>query len=216
MDIHIICPFSRGFMIPVLIKYLKPCNIQFYPVCDSKEMEYFKNNTESWIHPVSCPPLTIPGDQAYRKLNDFIDSQTIVDDDYYGFMGDDDMYEPGFFDTIRQHESDIIFCSLYRGDTIPEGAHPHPAKPLIIRGPESVRVYNIGLPQYIIKGRILKKIRFNNANNFDDGLFAEDLLKRFKNILFLPDLFVFGNSFYPCRYTSSKNFIKPEWRLPEL
>ena len=215
MNIHVGTQFHRKHLLNTLIMYLKPMEIEWYPVCDSNEIAAFDDNIEDWIHPILCEPLQSPPEHACRKLNDFLDSIEINDDDYYCFLGDDDMYEQGFFDTIREQTAEIVMCSLSRGNAIPEGAHPHPTYPLIISGPESVRVYNIGMAQYIMKGKIAKQIRFKNQNNFDDGLFAEELKSRWPNkIEYLPYLFVFGNYFEPGRYTDDSWKLKDNWRLP--
>lgn len=215
MRIHVITPFYRKHLLPTIINYLKFTGIEWYPVCDEIDIRAFDSNDELWIHPILCAPLN-RNDHAVRKLNDFIDVTDIIDDDYYGFCGDDDGYEPGFFDTIRRQSAKIIFTSLSRGDTIPNGAHPHPTYPLIIRGPEDVKPCNIGLCQFVIKGEILRQMRFHNKHNYDDGLFAQELKDRFPNdCVYLPDLFSFGNYLEPGRYTSDAWKIKPHWRLPE-
>jgi hypothetical protein len=220
MNIHIITPFHRENMIKTLIKYMEPMNIIWYPVCDPDEIQSFEGINEDWIRPVLCPPLIIPPDQAFRKLNDFLNAAEIIDKDYYAFMGDDDMFEPGFFDVIKQQTAKIIFCSLARGDTIPaeaEGAGRHPVYPLIINGPEDVRVFNIGLMQFIIKGEIARQVRFNNTSNHDDGKMAEFLKNTFPDdIVYLPGWFGFGNYFEPGRYTNNNWKLKPEWKLPEI
>ena len=144
----------------------------------------------------------------------------IIDEDYYGFMGDDDMYEDGFFDAIRQQTSKIVYVSLSRGNATPTNdpkAAPHPTFPLIIKGLDNVKVCAIGLPQYFMKGSILKQMRFNNTKNCDDGYFAEELAKRWPNDLkFLPEYFAFGNFFEPGRYTNNNWKLKPNWELPKL
>ena len=216
MKIHVGTQFHRNYLLPTLIHYLEPMNIKWYPVCDPEEIKTFENINKPWIHPILCKPLQSPPEHACRKLNDFIENIAINDNDYYCFMGDDDMYEPGFFDVIRKQTTPIIFVSLSRGDTIPEGAHPHPTYPLIMRDPDDVRVYNIGMTQYIMKGSIVKQMRFKNQNNFDDGIFGEDLKNKFPNqAKFIHDLFVFGNYFEPGRYTNDNWKLKKHWELPK-
>jgi hypothetical protein len=216
MKIHVGTQFHREGLLKTLIHNLEPMGIEWYPVCDSEEIKAFETNNKPWIHPILCKPLQSPPEHACRKLNNFLDGIEIDDNDYYCFLDDDSMYEPGFFDVIRQQTSKIIFCSLSRGDSIPVGAHPHPTYPLIIRGLNDVRVYNIGMCQYIIKGEIAKKVRFRNQNNFDDGIFAENLKRLFPHDChFLPDLFVFGNYFEPGRYNNNWK-IKSHWKGPEI
>lgn len=216
MRVHLISAFYRKHLLPTLVHYFKPMSIDWYPVCDYNDIEVFRNNTETWIHPVLCPPLKLPGDQAFKKLNDFIDQKIIIDDDYYCFCGDDDMYEQGFFDEIRKQTSNIIFVSVCGGDTIPPTS-PHNTAPLIIRSVDDIAICRIGLPQYIIKGHILKQMRFKNEQPYDDGTFAVELKTKFPNDLkFIPDLFAFGNYFEPGRYTNNNWKLKAHWELPKI
>jgi hypothetical protein len=216
MRVHIISAFYRKQLVPTLVNYFEPMNIDWYPVCDYNDIEIFKDNTKTWIHPILCPPLKLPGDQAFKKLNDFIDQKIIIDNDYYCFCGDDDMYEPGFFDVIKQQTAKIIFTSIACGDTIPPTS-PHNIHPMIIRTFDDIAICRIGLPQYIIKGEILKQIRFKNEQPYDDGTFAVELKTRFPNdCIFLPDLFAFGNYFEPGRYTNDNWKLKSNWELPKI
>jgi hypothetical protein len=220
MQINIICPFYRQYLLPTLIKYLEPMHIQWHPVCDPIDIQAFSDNTKQWIHPVLCKPFRA-GEMCYRKINDWIDLNldTINNDDYYGFMGDDDMYEPGFFDIVRQQTAKILMYSCYRGDAKtnnPPPAENHPAHPLIINGLDDVHVGKIGLGMYILKGSILRQMKFNITHKWGDGAFAQDLKAKWPNyIKFLTDLFVFGNYFEPGRFNTSEKFLKSSWRLPK-
>jgi hypothetical protein len=195
-------------------------DIIWHPICDPIDIEPFEDNKISWIKPFLCPPF-LKTDQPYRKFNDFIEGSDIVDNDYYCFIGDDDMFEEGFFDVIRQQTSKILINSCYRGDVIPDGGIPrsrHPIYPLIMRELENIHYGNIGLGMFTIKGEILKQTRFiaepvsdDTAYCFGDGLYAENLKNKWPNeIKFLTNLFVLGNYFQPGRYTenSKNNFIK--------
>lgn len=198
--IHIVCPFYREHLLPTLIKYLEPMNIIFHPVITP-----FENVPDSrpWIMPLVTPINAYV--IAYEKINQFIKQYQINDDDYYGFMGDDDMYPPDFFDTIRQQTANILVYSLLRGDRIPEdNIEKHPIYPLIISKPSDMQVCNIGLLQYIVKGHILKQTRFNSNHKWGDGMYAEMLRDTFPNdIKFLPDLFAWGNYLQPGRYITN-------------
>ncbi|MHA1342376.1 MAG: hypothetical protein ACTSQG_00185 [Promethearchaeota archaeon] len=214
MKIHIITPFYRQHLLPTLIKYLEGIDIEWHPVCDPVDIKAFENNDKSWVHPLLCPPLKIPGDQCYRKFNDFIDAGDIINEDYYGFMGDDDMFEPGFFDVIRQQTAKIIVYSNYRGNNPTSN---HPQYPLIMKNIDDICVCNIGTGMYIVKGEILKQTKFKIDHIWDDGRYAENLKNKWPNdIQILPDLFIFGNYFEPGRFTSKENFIKNTWELPQI
>jgi hypothetical protein len=217
MKIHVITPFYRKQLLPVLIGYLAPFDVEWHPVCDPIDIRAFENNNYKWIHPLLCKPFC-PSDMCYRKINDFIDAGNIIDGDYYSFMCDDDMYEPRFFNVIREQTKKIIFHSCCRGDTIPNipGAENHPVYPLIINTPDDIRVCNIGLGMYIIKGDILKQIRFSNIDKWGDGMMAVELKTRWPNdFIIISDLFVFGNYFEPGRFTTKESFIKSNWELPK-
>jgi hypothetical protein len=189
-------------------------NIQWYPMV-SPERDIFEKR--SWVHPLHTKEL-VPGEACFRKLNDFLETQEIIDSDYYGFIDDDSMYEPGFFDIIRQQTAKIIIYSLSRGDTIPnDEVAKHPTNPLIIKSLRDIRVGNIGLPQYILKGEIIKQTRFDPTHYHGDGYYAHILRMKFpQEIKILSDLFVFGNYFQPGRYTDATKFLKPSWFLPEI
>lgn len=217
MNIHIICPFSRKKLLPTLIKYLKPTGIIWHPVCDPNDIVAFENIDESWIKPFLCEPFK-PNDMCYRKIDDYLNANNIIDDDYYGFTGDDDMYEPGFFNVIRSQTAKILVYSCYRGDSISDepNSEPHPVYPLIINKLDDIRTCNVGLGMYMLKGEILKQIRFGNEHKWGDGYFAEELKRRWPNdIKIITDLFVFGNYFQPGRFTSKEKFLKSNWELPK-
>lgn len=215
MKIHILTPFHRVHLIQTLIHYLEPMNIEWYPIVLPKENVPSFNR--DWIHPVCLKKETmLTNFIPYEKINDFIATQEIFDADYYSFLGDDDMYEPGFCDVIRQQTSKILFYSIYRGDSIPKNAEPHPPIPIILKSLNDIRVCNIGFGMCTLKGEILKQTRFKMTHKWDDGRYMESLKLKFPNeIKILSDTFVFGNYFEPGRYTNKTKFIKPNWELPE-
>lgn len=110
MKAHVLTPFYRKHLTKTLIAYFEKMDIIWHPICDPTDIEPFKDNTRDWIQPLLCSPL-VPTDQCYRKFNDFINAGQIVDEDYYCFSGDDDMFEPGFFDVVRQQTSKILINS---------------------------------------------------------------------------------------------------------
>jgi len=214
MKIHVICPFMRHHLLPTLLNYLEPMSIEWYPIV--LEEEKFEVNLE-WVHQIVIPNLP-EGGLGYKKVNWFIETQEIVNEDYYCIMGDDDIYEQGFFDVIKTQTSKIIYVSMSRGNAIPtyEGVTPHATHPLIINNLNDVRRYNINFAQYIMKGEILKQMKFGWVINCEDGIFAEDLKEKFPNdCTFIPNLFVFGNYFEPERYTNNEWKIKSHWELPQ-
>jgi hypothetical protein len=216
MNIHVLTPLYRIHLIPTLIYYLKPMNINWKPIVFPEE-NVFSKYSESWIHPVLMSTATPQTNFVpYEKINTFITQQDIIDDDYYTFMGDDDMVEPGFFDVIRQQKAGVLFYSNYRGDTIPYNAVHH-TDPIIIKTINDIRVCNIGLGMCTLKGSILRKTLFKLQHEWDDGIYMEMLVQKFKkSIHIIPDLFVFGNYFEQGRHTKTEAFLKPTWELPKF
>lgn len=221
MNVHILCPFYRKHLFRTLLHYYSSMNIVFHPICDYVDIEQFEGNTLPWVKPMLCPPLKkdhagLPVEQCYKKFNDFIDVGDIVDSDYYGFVCDDDMYEQGFTDLLKQQTADIVYNSGYRGDKIPDdGSCPHPAWPLIISGRKDVRTSNIGLGMFSVRGRVLKRTRFNTVTCIGDGLYAESLLTM-GSLSFVPRGFILKNFFQPGRYTDATKFPKPTWKMPVI
>ena len=231
MQIHLICPFYRRRLLKTHIHYLKPTGIMWHPVCDPVDIQAFDGVAEDWIRPFRLdklcgvnvrdqdPTLCEPAsfNCCFDKINRFIDAG-LMDDDYYGFLDDDSSYEPMFFDVVRQQSAKILMFSLSRGNAIPvDAVSRHATHPLIIRSSADVRVNNIGLPQYIMRGSILKQIRIASWPVWADGLFAETLVARFHDeIQFLPQWFAFGNYFEPGRYTDDSFKLKPNWELPRI
>ena len=214
MQIHVLCPFYRVHLLPTLIHYFEPMSIQWHPIVGHDVKVSFDRD---WIHPLRTNELS-PTDQCYRKINDFIETQQIIDNDYYGFLDDDSMYEPGFFDVIRQQTAKILFYSVYRGDSTPrnDGSEPHPSTPIRIQSLNDIRICNVGFGMCILKGEILRQTKFKNTHKWDDGRYMERLKLKFPNeIQILPDLWVFGNYFQVGRYTDTTKFLKSNWLLPE-
>jgi hypothetical protein len=186
--------------------WFKSMNVHWWPVCDEVDIEPFKNNTEEWIHPILCDPLK-PGEQCYKKLNYFPKDQ-IVDEDYYGFIHDDDMYAEGFIDKIKQQTASVIYYSMSRGQnhTHDTEAYNWPPTPLIITGLHDIRIANIDLCQYIIKGSVYKKITFGYIHDFDDGVMAEQLKEYYPDIKIFPEIGINFNYFQKGRYNEMRLF----------
>jgi len=229
MKIHVLTPFWRKHLIPTLIHYLESHNIEWYPlIAPNEQIDLEKDNlselfNRKWIHPIIVSSIDRTPGSGYKKFNNFLDTQEIIDDDYYCFMSDDDMYEPGFFDVIRKQTAKIIMCSMYRGNHYPKDKDyaRHGSRPLIMSGPEDVRIRNVGQEQFIIKGSIFKENRWDLTASHDDGNYAIKLKDKYNDeILFLPDLFVFFNYFQPRRYNirqiKRRPLLKPTWELPVI
>lgn len=216
MKIHILTPFYRRYLSKTLVHYLEPMGVEWYPICAPGEDMLIE---KPWIHKVNVEKL-VNKQNAWKKINDFVDMHEIDENDYYGIMCDDNMYEPGFFDIIRQQNAKIIMFSMYRGDRVPVELPdvPHPASTLIINGPGAVRPGNIDIMQYIMKGDIFKTHRFDIYDHaYSDGHYAVHFRdEHLDEIKFIPDLFALFNYFQPGRYTRPELFLKPTWKMPEI
>lgn len=206
MDFHVIMPYHRSYLHDILKEQFSKMEVIWHPVCDPDEIKDFQNDTEEWIDPVSCCYLTIPGDQCYKKVNDFIESTIIVDDDYYGFLGDDDMYAPDFVNKIKKFiDAGVIITSMSRGDnyTTDQVMYNWPPVPIYQHKFDDVRVANIDFCQMIVRGWILKNTKFHNSSVCDDGEYAVHLKNVYGNdICFLPEIGVFKNFYEPNRYNT--------------
>ena len=148
---------------------------------------------------------------AYKKINDFITLHEIIDDDYYGFMHDDDMYIPEFIEKVKKQTSKIIVFSMSRGQFCPKDGHPikWPPRDLWISKLEDITIGNIDFCQIIIKGEILKQTKFNYSKVTDDGEYAEELVKKWSNdILIIPEIGINFNYFQMGRYIKKIDISK--------
>ena len=78
MNIHIITPFYRKYLVKTLVHYLRPMGIEWIPMCDPVDIQGFANVDEPWIHPLLCPPLNLSRDQSYKKINDYLDKGYLI------------------------------------------------------------------------------------------------------------------------------------------
>lgn len=199
MNFHAVMPFYRQRNYEPLKNWFKTMDLIWHPVCDIEDIRPFVGNKEEWIQPILCPPLR-KGEQCYKKLNYIID---IVDNDYYGFIHDDDMYVPGFIDKIKHKTADVIFYSMSRGQnwTNDTEAYNWPPDPIILNSIDDVYIAHVDMCQYIIKGFIYKQIKFGYAHDYDDGLMAEQLKRDYPfNINVMSEIGINFNYFQTGRY----------------
>lgn len=194
--IHIIMPFSRVAMKDELISLYGNKGIVLHPIVfKDQNIEWGKD----WIKPFVV--FGGHGDICYYKINQFIESGLIEDDDYYWCMCDDDAIESNVIPEIKKLKDDVIFISMKRGYATPRNVAPinqHPANTLIAC-PENVVPSSIGMEQMIIKGRIFKSIRYEETEPRADGLMAVYLKENFP-IRYEPNLFVLFNYYEPGRW----------------
>ncbi len=201
--LHFITTFSRPENLNFYLNNLKDKNIIWHPIFHDD----IKLQIQEWIKPYyikNLPPLTICYPNVY-KINKFIKEEKIIDNDWYGFLNDDDWFEDNIL-KIADMEGDVIFCSMKRGHTVPGKAeYQHGISTLI---PFSgVNIGEIGLEQIFIKGYILKQLQFENEEVFD-GLMAVELQRKYI-IKYETELYAYFNYLQPGRWNiMNENVIK--------
>jgi hypothetical protein len=200
--IHLIMPFSRRHLWDKLIKAYGEMNVILHPLTMPGEVNSMMacDSTEEWIQPFRSA-------HAYafnqsKLLNEFIQNTPIIDDDYYVSMSDDDMYEQGVFDSIRNMDDLVVVISMKRGYRVPAGLPIEKRYPptTLTAGPENMRIGCIGGEQMFIKGSILKNIRFDEEQTTVADGFVAETLKNFCTIRYEPDLFCLFNYYEPDRW----------------
>ena len=201
--VHIVMPFSRKDMLPKLLKIYgkNPLHLLMF------ENQYVDWDAE-WAKPIIVNPCPPSEDYCYYKINQFIKTQKIEDNDYYWCMCDDDSIESNVISKLKKMKDDVVFISMKRGYQIPAACkYQHPTTTLIAK-PENVRVNVFGIQQMVVKGKIFKTLKFDTQKSNADGWMGI-YLKEHYPVHYEPDLFVLFNYFEPGRWD------KPEVKQPE-
>jgi hypothetical protein len=179
MNIHVVTPFSRFHLETVLLDHLRPFNIQWHPITNGAQSLVTQ---EPWVHSfVYDTPEVF--DICYEKLNGWLSTYPLIDDDYYCFMCDDDGYTLNFFDQLRECTHSVVFVTT-RGEGFQMCACP-----------SNSRVGGSGLRSYAVKGTIAKTMRFNEGNHAADGQMTQHLYATVADHVFRPDMIVDYNMF---------------------
>jgi hypothetical protein len=198
---HILTPFSRKENLNFYLKNLQTKNIIWHPITHESIVSFECN---SWIIPFHIDFSLLPqNDPNYFKLNYFIENGIIIDDDWYCFLNDDDWMEGNVINEINKiNDYDVVFCSMRRGDRIPNSkdVQPHGTETLIAK--KGVGCGSIGLEQIFIKGKILKQIKFNASSEIQymsDGVLAEELQNKYE-VKYIDNIFMLFNYLEPGRW----------------
>jgi hypothetical protein len=108
-------------------------------------------------------------------------------------MCDDDGYQDGFFDKIRTLKADVVMVSAKRG-TNPNGFDIG----TLWATPENMKPCYVSLQQLVVKGRLLRNIKFQNIC-IADGLVIEQLVKT-NTVHYEENLFSYFNYLQPGRW----------------
>ncbi len=217
---HVITPLARFENVPKLIAILKLQNIQWHVITDDDNKKLLDFDGEPWIHHSVCPNHSVEfWARSNNSINWFLETQYIVDDDYYCVLNDDDGYEHNFFQKLqteieKHNPTDLIITSMKRGFQIPDNLPPVKQHPIntLVAAPENMVVCGVGVEQFFIKGKLLKQHRLP-LTAYGDGELIVELVKQYKT-LYLPHLFVLFNYLEPGRWddkpVQQQPFITPK------
>lgn len=196
MKYHILTPFSRVENREAILKNFHRPNVIFHPIINTP-IEFPK---EDWIQPftfvIDSPVEFI----CYYALNKFLDANTLVEDEYYWFLSDDDFIEPDFFEKIKGIDSDFIMVSCKRGDHRTNKKFSPSTGDLICK-PSRMALTWVGGEQLLIKGKRLQNERFIERQT-GDGNKIRRLWDKYHHVgfTFVPDAFVWFNYLEPGRW----------------
>jgi hypothetical protein len=197
MNVHLLTPFSRPDNLPRLLVLLGPQRIIWHPITGPD----LRIPTYRWVQPHQLSaPVPLEQDPAYWKLNRWIESQEIINDDWYGFLNDDDGLEDNVADMLRQQSSQsVIIISMRRGMRCPArvAGFRHDTSTLLA-GPENMHVNSVGLEQMFVKGDVLRHLRFTNWSGAD-GQLIEHVVVTFPT-QYMPDYYALFNLLEPGRW----------------
>jgi hypothetical protein len=202
LNIHLIIPFSRPENKDKLIEDYRPMGVILHPIMFGDENIDFD---EPWTYQYIIPEATTDCDAMMPgsyKRNHWIQNHTIIDDDYYVTVDDDDMYEPNVFDEIRKMDSDIVIISMKRGHQTPVGVAEKRAYPTstLVADPENMKMGFVSAQQLFVKGHLFKSHLHNENLHAWDGELAEHYVESGEQITYLPDLFALFNYYEPTRW----------------
>lgn len=205
--IHLVMPFYRHENKDKLIEAYRSMGVILHPIMFFDEVFEFPD--ESWVKPFiigeHAQDCTASRPECYKR-NEWIRMHPINDNDYYVCVDDDDMYEPGVFDSVSQMDDDIVIISMKRGCQIPKGvetARRYHTSTLIAH-PDNVKFACISGQQSFVKGKIFKQHLFNENLQAWDGEMAIHHKESGEQIAYRPDLFALFNYYEPGRWEKSK------------
>lgn len=116
-------------------------------------------------------------------MNWFIQNAEINDEEYYMFMGDDNLIDCKLVNAIKECNTDLVFFSSYYNPSIT-------LKLDLNNLDNSIKINNCSWYQIAMKGKILKDVVFQNIY-YADGIMMETLYKDVNlTKTYLPDTFV--------------------------
>jgi hypothetical protein len=195
-NVHIITPFKRVENKEKITGLLRQLHIIWHPILSDKQTSF----DEPWIAPIETASSPSDWQECYWKINQWIERQQIIDDDWYGFANDDDGYEPNVIDMVRTKNKKAVIISMKSGQHIPNDGHVPHSTATRFAAPENMAYDKLTLLQLFIRGSVLKSARFENDYGAD-GKMAEYLIKNFPgDIDYEPEYYGKFNLFQPGRW----------------
>jgi len=199
MNYHVITPLNRFQNYARLRDLLEPQLVQWHIILDD-DQPFRIAPKEPWIHvDVVANTQQRFFERCNHAINTWLDTN-LVDADRYAILNDDDAYEPGFFDKIRQHEDEVLIPSMMRGVRTPVGVSAERAHGTntLTACPENTKVGHIGVEQLIVSGRILKNCRLPLTIAGDGEMIC--YIAATNPVKYVPDAFVWFNYLEPGRW----------------
>lgn len=209
--INVLTPMARVRNLPELIAMLEPENIIWHVITDSDAVEQ-PSFTQSWVHHYICPNISGSFfERCNNSINWWIDTHPPIPDQIYCIMNDDDGYEPGFFNKVRdfiqelEHDSknhDVIIVSMERGSETPPLEQTGPSRrhhtSKLWAQPQNMTPGYVGVEQIILKGKILDMYRLPLLVD-GDGRWITGIVHRHPPA-FAPHINAWFNYFEPGRW----------------
>ncbi len=181
---HVITPYSRWDNYGQLRDMMKEQKVQWHLLLD--EGTSFGYDIEDWIHVHFLPRPPHGFFIGHWLYNIFLDIADLKDEDHYNLITDDDFFEPGMFDKIRDLTDPIIVTSMSRGRW-----------GVLWADPGHMKVGSVGLEQMHIRGDILRNYRL--AGFYEgDGFMIEALWREHpEKFKFVPEAQCYFNYLPP-------------------
>lgn len=199
MKHHVITPLNRFQNYVRLRDMLEPQRVEWHVIVDA-DQPFRIESGESWIHSyVAENTHQRFFERCNHAINEWLDRH-LVDEDRYAILNDDDAYEPGFFDKVREHSEDVLIPSMRRGNRTPPGVSPERAHGTntLVACPENMKVGHIGVEQLIVRGSILKHCRLPLSIAGDGEMIC--YIAATNPVKYIPDAYVWFNYFEPGRW----------------
>lgn len=196
---HILTPFSREANLQRLGVHLRDLGLIWHPIMN--ETFCFRIEESEWLKPCVCPVPPKGWNPGHHVLNYYLEHEPICEEARYLILCDDDWYEDGFFDKIDAIEGDVLVCSMKRGNTQPPNC-PQYGTSTLVASRENLRVGYVAGEQLILRGNILKNIRFGPENDSDGRIIVQVCeAQGQEKVKFVPEACVLFNYLQPGRWT---------------